>query len=68
MERNDFLKGLGVPGIGSMLRFYKTTAAAIQFNKALLPANTCAIITTETPVRIVVSLKMKTEFLVSAKC
>lgn len=48
MERKDFLKGLGVIGIGSLLPLNKTKAAAGQINTALLPANTCILIPQET--------------------
>ncbi len=48
MERKDFLKGLGVIGIGSMLPINKAKAALGNINKNLLPENTCILIPSET--------------------
>ena len=48
MERKDFLKGLGVIGIGSMLPINKAKAVAGSLSKVLLPDNTCVLIPSET--------------------
>src|SRR5271156_2886496 len=47
MERKDFLRGLGVLGLGSMLPISKTKAAG-RISRAFLPANTCVLIPNET--------------------
>jgi protocatechuate 3,4-dioxygenase beta subunit len=48
MKRKDFLKGLGIAGVGTMIPIRKTNAAVKAISQASLPANTCILIPSET--------------------
>ncbi len=48
MKRKDFLSGLGVVGIGSMLPLDKTSAAVNKLNGQLSADSTCTLIPSET--------------------
>lgn len=48
MERKDFLKGLGLAGLGTIIPARKTKAAMNALAKAQLPSNVCVLIPQET--------------------
>jgi protocatechuate 3,4-dioxygenase beta subunit len=48
MDRKDFLRGIGIAGIGTMLPATKTKAALNKIAKAQLPSGTCILIPQET--------------------
>jgi len=48
MKRKDFLKGIGIAGLGTLVPLNKSQAASKIFSRSLLPANTCILIPAET--------------------